>query len=74
MNDNELVHVGDIFIKNDSGDIYKVKEILNGEIFPDDPFFKVVSLIDNPEQDISGGFTLFQAREAKLQLYKPASF
>jgi hypothetical protein len=42
---------------------------LNDEIFPDDPFFRVVSL-DDREQDISGGFTLFQAREANLQLYK----
>jgi hypothetical protein len=72
MNDNELVQVGDIFINDSAGDIYKVIKILNGEIFPDDPFFRVVSL-DDHEQDISGGFTLHEAREAKLQLYKAVS-
>jgi hypothetical protein len=72
MNDNKLVQVGDIFINDSAGDIYKVIEILNGEIFPDDPFFRVVSL-DDREQDTSGGFTLFQAREANLELYKAVS-
>jgi hypothetical protein len=70
---NQQVQIGDIFIQK-TGNVYKVLKIQNSEQFPEDPYFKVAKLLENGDWLELGGFTLYQAQEGGLSLYKSANF